>query len=108
LLCTDLIRGVERNEPTNEEDHYLQIANPRKERLIVSGAHRVVVTSEHGNVIVGVDAEDRPGLLLDISKGLLGLNLTLRHSEAAVVSERSISTWRCELIGNGLPDHEEI
>jgi uncharacterized protein with PhoU and TrkA domain len=108
LLCKDLIRGVDRDEPTNEEDHYLQIANPRKERLVVSGAHRVVVTSEHGNVIVGVDAEDRPGLLLDISKGLLGLKLTLRHSEAAVVAERSISIWRCDMIGEDLPDHEEI
>jgi uncharacterized protein with PhoU and TrkA domain len=59
-------------------------------------------------VIVGVDARDRPGLLLDISKGLLRLNLTLRHSEASVVGDRSISIWRCEVIEAELPDLEEI
>jgi uncharacterized protein with PhoU and TrkA domain len=66
------------------------------------------VVAEHGFVIVGVDAKDRPGLLLDISKGLLRLNLTLRHSEASVVGDRSISIWRCEVIGEELPDLEEI
>jgi K+/H+ antiporter YhaU regulatory subunit KhtT len=87
----------------------LQKATPRKERqLKASGAHKVVVTSEHGYVIVGIDTRDRPGLLLDISKGLLRLNLTLRHSEASVVKDRSISIWRCEVIGANLPDLEEI
>jgi uncharacterized protein with PhoU and TrkA domain len=103
-----LIRGVARDEPTDEEEHYLQIASPRKQKLTVPGAYKVVVTSEHGTVIVGVDTRDRPGLLLDISKGLLRLNMTLRHSEAAVVAGRSISIWRCEMIGEDLPDPEEI
>ncbi|KAL3922634.1 MAG: hypothetical protein SGILL_002104 [Bacillariaceae sp.] len=105
----DTIRGVARDDPTEEEDQYLHKATPRKERQpTVAGAHKVVVTSEHGYVIVGIDTRDRPGLLLDISKGLLRLNLTLRHSEASVVADRSISIWRCEVIGSELPDLEEI
>jgi hypothetical protein len=68
-------------------------ASPRKVRPALSGAQKVIVTSEHDTVIVGVDAEDRPWLLLDISKGLLSLNLTLRHSEASVGADRSISIW---------------
>jgi hypothetical protein len=66
------------------------------------------VTSEYEFVVVGVNADDRPGLLLDISKGLLRLNLSLRHTEASVVGQRSISIWRCELLENDLPDLEEI
>mmetsp|Transcript_5533 Transcript_5533/g.13341 ORF Transcript_5533/g.13341 Transcript_5533/m.13341 type:complete len:1248 (+) Transcript_5533:310-4053(+) len=107
----DTIRGVAREEPTEEEDHFLNkrrgAATPRK-KMAATGNHKVVVHSEHGFVIVGVDARDRPGLLLDISKGLLRLNLTLRHSEASVVKDRSISIWRCEVIGADLPDLEEI
>ena len=102
-----------RDEPTQEEDQYLpKSMTPKKTRnnkiTGSSGAPKVVVVSEHGFVIVGVDAKDRPGLLLDISKGLLRLNLTLRHSEASVVGDRSISIWRCEVIGEELPDLEEI
>jgi uncharacterized protein with PhoU and TrkA domain len=109
-IPTDMIRGIARDEPTAEEDYYLNIATPRKKegKPKVSGPHKVVVSSELGNVIVGIDAKDRPGLLLDISKGLLRLNLTLRHSEASVVADRSISIWRCEVIGSDLPDLEEI
>jgi hypothetical protein len=106
-----LIRGVAREEPTQEEDQYLHKdchQRPRGRQRSQQGGHKVVVTSEHGFVIVGVDARDRPGLLLDISKGLLRLNLTLRHSEASVVGDRSISIWRCEVIEAELPDLEEI
>lgn len=96
FLYTDIIRGVSRDEPENQENkgsHY---------------EHKVVVTCQQHFVVVGVDARDRPGLLMDISKGLLGLNLTLHHSEAAVVEDRSISVWRCETVGDGLPDLEHI
>lgn len=72
------------------------------------GAPQVVVTSDHEYVVIGVNAADRPGLLLDISKGLLRLNLSLRHTEAAVVGARSVSIWRCELIDSEIPDLEEI
>ncbi|KAG7341457.1 TrkA-C domain containing protein [Nitzschia inconspicua] len=95
----DLIRGAERDEPTEE------VAAHKKK---VSVASKVVVSSERGNVTVGIDAVDRPGLLLDISKGIVRLNLTLRHTEASVVDDRSISIWRCETIGTDLPDLEEI
>ena len=105
---TDMIRGVAREEPTQEEDQYLVKVRGRQRVQQHDGAHKVVVTSEHGFVIVGVDARDRPGLLLDISKGLLQLNLTLRHSEASVIGTRSISIWRCEVIEAELPDLEEI
>jgi uncharacterized protein with PhoU and TrkA domain len=104
----DMIRGVAREEPTQEEDQYLVKGRGRQRAQQHDGAHKVVVTSEHGFVIVGVDARDRPGLLLDISKGLLQLNLTLRHSEASVIGTRSISIWRCEVIEAELPDLEEI
>jgi uncharacterized protein with PhoU and TrkA domain len=102
-----------RDEPTEEEDHYLpkrrnNCSTPKGNRHPNTNAHKVVVTSEQSFVIVGVDARDRPGLLLDLSKGLLRLNLTLRHSEASVVGDRSISIWRCEVIGEDLPDLEEI
>lgn len=108
-MYVDLIRGIAREEPTTEEDHILHLASPKKKNQPTkSGAHKVVVTSDYNNVIVGVDAIDRPGLLLDISKGLLRLNLTLRHSEASVVADRSISIWRCEVIDADLPDLEEI
>jgi len=105
----DMIRGVAREEPTQEEDKYLhRDIRERGRKNTQHGAHKVVVTSEHGFVVVGVDAQDRPGLLLDISKGLLRLNLTLRHSEASVVGTRSLSIWRCEVIEAALPDLEEI
>jgi di/tricarboxylate transporter len=59
-------------------------------------------------VIIGVDAQDRPGLLLDISKAFLRLNFHLRHTEARVLGERSVSIWRCECIGTELPDTDEV
>ena len=59
-------------------------------------------------VLVGVNCHDRPGLLLDISRGLLRLSLQLRHSEAAVVKTRSLSVWRCEGIDDSTADIEEI
>ena len=95
----DIIRGVERDESQQHPQKQIQERNP----------HKVVVTSDDkGCVVVGVNANDRAGLLLDISKGLLRLNLTLRHSEASVVDQRSISIWRCELMDSELPDLEEI
>jgi hypothetical protein len=59
-------------------------------------------------VVIGIDAHDRPGLLLDLSKGLSSLRLNLRHTEASVVGQRSLSVWRCELLESSLPDLEEI
>ena len=69
---------------------------------------KVVVAAEKDLIAVGINARDRPGLLLDVSKALLRLNLSLRHTEASVVGQRSLSIWRCELMDSDLPDFEEI
>ena len=69
---------------------------------------KIIVTIEKDLVVVGINAHDRAGLLLDISKGLLRLDLQLHHTEAAVFNERSVSIWRCQVIGTELPDVEEI
>jgi predicted amino acid-binding ACT domain protein len=59
-------------------------------------------------VLIGVNAPDRLGLLRDISKGLLQLNLQVHHTEATVLRERSVSVWRCEFLANKETDAEEI
>eukprot|EP00526_Cylindrotheca_closterium_P004033 CAMPEP_0113606276 /NCGR_PEP_ID=MMETSP0017_2-20120614/2769_1 /TAXON_ID=2856 /ORGANISM="Cylindrotheca closterium" /LENGTH=1216 /DNA_ID=CAMNT_0000514811 /DNA_START=270 /DNA_END=3920 /DNA_ORIENTATION=- /assembly_acc=CAM_ASM_000147 len=103
----DTIRGVERDEPTAEEQVFLEKVGSSRQ-FTRKGPHKVVVTSENDLVVIGVDANDRPGLLLDISKGLLRLNLSFRHTEASVVHLRSISIWRCEHLESQIPDLEEI
>ena len=50
----------------------------------------------------------RPGLLLDISKGLLRLNLQVHRTEAVVVGERSVSVWRCDYLEKTETDREKI
>ena len=68
----------------------------------LSGPSKVVVAIDTQDledvVIVGINAVDRPGLLLDISRGLHSLGLQLHHTEASVILCRSISIWRCALI----------
>jgi di/tricarboxylate transporter len=63
-------------------------------------------------VLIGVDCLDRPGLLMDISDALLQQGLNLRHSEAKVFGERSLSVWGCEPKPDSnssvQPDVEEI
>jgi len=63
-------------------------------------------------VLVGVDGHDRPGLLMDISDALHQQGLNLRHSEAKVCGERSLSVWGCEpdqtSKSSPHPDLEEI
>mmetsp|Transcript_18082 Transcript_18082/g.51383 ORF Transcript_18082/g.51383 Transcript_18082/m.51383 type:complete len:1343 (+) Transcript_18082:187-4215(+) len=123
----DLIRGQARDEPAEEALTMMSSASNslsaggKKRRVMnrpvtegIGGAAapkappKIVVTSDQGFVTVGINNNDRPGLLLDISKGLLSLNLTLRHTEAAVVGTRSVSIWRCELLDSEIPDLEEI
>jgi di/tricarboxylate transporter len=92
-------------------ENSIRTRGPRRltvEGLAASDPTKIVVTVEKDLVVVGINAHDRPGLLLDISKGLLRLDLELHHTEAAVVAERSISVWRCQPIGTELPDLEEI
>ena len=101
----DVIRGVARDEPSGDEKY--PCVTPKKNRDL-AGAHQVVVASEHELVVVGVNAHDRPGLLLDVSKGLSRLDLNVRHSEASVVGQRSVSVWRCEMVDAELADMGEI
>eukprot|EP00549_Striatella_unipunctata_P022054 CAMPEP_0118726066 /NCGR_PEP_ID=MMETSP0800-20121206/33489_1 /TAXON_ID=210618 ORGANISM="Striatella unipunctata, Strain CCMP2910" /NCGR_SAMPLE_ID=MMETSP0800 /ASSEMBLY_ACC=CAM_ASM_000638 /LENGTH=1154 /DNA_ID=CAMNT_0006634835 /DNA_START=160 /DNA_END=3625 /DNA_ORIENTATION=+ len=106
---TDQIRGVLTVEP--EGDSLLSSAPARRRRQTStpSESSKIVITVENNLVLVGVDTKDRPGLLLDISKGLLRLELELRHTEAAVLEERSISIWRCEnMKKKQVIDKEEI
>jgi hypothetical protein len=100
---TDLIRGQAPAELTTREDNLFG-----RRRQGQQAEDSIVVTSDHEYVVVGVNAVDRAGLLLDVSKGLLSLKLSLRHTEASVVGPRSISIWRCELVDSDLPDLEEI
>ncbi|CAB9507029.1 Sodium/sulfate cotransporter [Seminavis robusta] len=106
---TDMIRGIERDE----SEDIGSAGTPKKRRhpsarRTVTAAPKIVATIEQNLVVIGVDSRDRPGLLLDISKGLLSFNLQLHHTEAAVVDGRSLSIWRCEPIGTELVDVEEV
>jgi di/tricarboxylate transporter len=103
---TDLIRD---DAPSKDNS----ILDPKRDRLVSERLRggdpaKIVVTIDKDLVVVGINVKDRSGLMLDISKGLLRLNLQLHHTEAAVVGDRSISIWRCEVIGTELPDLEEI
>lgn len=101
---TDMIRGISRDESGN-----IGLSPKRRQRADQSaGPPKIVVTIERDLVVVGVDSRDRAGLLLDISRGILRLNLQLHHTEAAVVDGRSLSIWRCEPIGTELTDVEEV
>lgn len=109
-----MIRGITSNESSED------LPTPAKNRKLVipkraSDPPQIVVTTDYHDatnpnrlVLVGINARDRPGLLLDISKGLLRLELQLRHTEAAVIDDRSVSIWRCEFLGADFPDIEEI
>jgi di/tricarboxylate transporter len=97
----------------------LQIVNHMSDQIdgrspVESGPRpgRVVVTKDvnhsDGALIVGIDCLDRPGLLMEISSALFELGLKLRHSEAAVFDDRSLSIWRCESLGSSMPEHGEV
>lgn len=91
---SDLIRGI----PASRSE-------PRR-----NSPAKIVVTNDKGFVVIGINALDRPGLLLDVARSLLGLRLTVRHTEAAVVGVRSLSIWRCdtEESSHEIPDVDEI
>ena len=117
---TDMIRGITPAPSNTEED---LVINSRKglshatssmslfmepdapARIVV-----VVDTNEEKRplVVVAINTRDRPGLLLDISRGLLRLGIQLHHSEASVIQARSISIWRCEILDGGVSNIEEI
>jgi len=73
---------------------------------------KVVVTVDNRShnrvVLVGVNTGDRPGLLLDISKCLLKLDLQVHRTEASVFDEQSVSVWRCNHFGSKEYDEDQI
>lgn len=76
-------------------------------------ASQIVVTNDSSVqdkdlVVIGVNARDRPGLLYDISKTLVRLNLQCHRTEAAVVGLRSLSVWRCEQVDNSTNDQVDV
>ena len=79
--------------------------NENKDAQIVIAADN---RSSSRLVLIGVNARDRPGLLLDISKRLLRLNLQQHCTEAIVLEEQSVSVWRCTYMDNEEADAEEI
>jgi di/tricarboxylate transporter len=98
-----------------DEHELLQIVNRIVDQIhdkahydLVSTETRIILATEAFNddklLLVGIDTLDRPGLLMDISKNLLQNGLQLRHSEARVIADRSLSVWRCQGIKNEIPD----
>jgi di/tricarboxylate transporter len=81
---------------------------PRPVQLLVA------LDETEQTVLVGVDCEDHPGLLMHISDGIGQQGYNLKHSEAKVIGDRSLSVWRCEaphtLTANGTapPDLDEL
>ena len=76
-----------------------------------SAPSRVVVVSDGATdplVIVAINAPDRPGLLLDISKAFKRLHLNFKSTEAKVVNNRSLSVWRAEVLPDAVTDAEHI
>jgi di/tricarboxylate transporter len=85
----------------------------RATRVIITSDAFHTDTTDHSNasraIIVAVDTIDRPGLMLQISDTLLKQGLQVRHSEAKVVQDRSLSIWRCTAMDKNLHlDFESI
>jgi len=117
----DLIRGFASSESDDQQMPKLAIFEEKKQRVLFSDDTKaapilppqIVVVSEGSDslqhiVTVGIDTQDQVGLLLDISKALLRLNLQLHHCEAGVLDQRSLSVWKCEALEKGEIDDEEI
>ena len=82
----------------------MKLNDNKQAQIVIAADNR----SSSRLVLIGVNARDRPGLLLDISKCLLRLNLQQHRTEAIVLEERSISVWRCTYMENEETDAEEI
>ena len=54
---------------------------------------KIVVAEDEDGVIIGIDSLDRDGLLLDISKAVSRLDLSLQKTESVVKADRSVSLW---------------
>jgi len=97
---TDMIRGYDPSEQLPEKNPILASSSQVTVFIDTQALEEVV--------LVGINMIDRPGLLLDISRGLHSLGLQLHHTEASVILNRSISIWRCELIEDSASErHKE-
>jgi len=103
---TDKLQSI--NKMTDAIRGYDQTASTE----IITGLPKVVVAVDSQSledvVIVGINAADKPGLLLSISRGLHSVGLQLHHTEAAVIRDRSVSVWRCEFIEDVRMEPEEM
>ena len=109
-----MIRGITSDELWDDLPTPMKVKRHLSVATKATDPPQIVVTMDYHDsesqqlVLVGISSYDRPGLLLDISKGLLRLELQLRHTEAAVIAERSISMWRCQFLGTSSLDVDEI
>jgi di/tricarboxylate transporter len=88
-------------------------SEPKSTRVIISSDAFHTDTTNESNasraIIVAVDTIDRPGLMTQLSDTLFKQGLQVRHSEAKVVQDRSLSIWRCTAIDqNAHLDYEAI
>jgi len=103
----DVIRGIEVPEEQgimSKRNRLIRDVNAPPKIV----AHADIDDSSTKLVVVAIDATDRPGLLLDVSKTLIRLGLNFHRTEAVVIDGRSLSLWRCEVMENGVSDIEEI
>lgn len=100
----DVIRGVAVDDDMQSSSKISAINAPSKIVVHVDSKYNSTQTL----VVVAVDAPDRPGLLLDISKTLIRMGLNFHKTEAMAIEGRSLSLWRCEVMKDGVSDIEEI
>lgn len=100
----DVIRGVDVDD---DKQASLKVSSINAPPKIVAHADSNYDSAQK-LVVVAVDAPDRPGLLLDISKTLIRLGLNFHRTEAMAIEGRSLSLWRCEVMKDGVSDIEEI
>ena len=81
----------------------MKLHNDERAKIVIATAD-----NRSRSLLIGINARDRPGLLLDISKCLLELKLQVHRTEAAVCDEQSVSIWRCSHIENDEFDAEQI
>jgi len=96
----DLIKGVPPSDPDSEAIVLAGEIDPAQ--IVVANDS----TSDKALAVIGVNCSDRPGLLHDLSMGMVQLQLQCHHTEAKVIGQRSLSVWRCEFLKH--VDAEEI
>jgi len=97
---TDVAKGDDINEVEHRQSINLLSDKIQGRESVQTGSRPsevFVARSEDSKVVlVGVDARDRPGLLVEISTVISQHDLNVRYSEAKVFGDRSLSVWRNE------------